>query len=667
MGLANPAWLLGIGLLAPLAWLYLRVQPRPPATVSSLRLWRLVPSPPTPPRRRPRLPPVFFAQAALIVASSVALAGPYHEEARPPGPPRDAVLVVDISASMQSRQDGATRFEAARTAAHERVDELGAQGRRFALVRAAPQPEVVETGLDAEEAHRALSELSPSDTTANLTAAVELAASLAGPGGSIDVFSDTTAEAIVMSRDARRATTVHAFGRGGENVAITDLRVQARSFAGETGARILATVRNFSDRPRDVTFQIVPLDAAAAPSARDDAAANPPATESDTPAPAEDGATSADVESTSLVRPLQLDARAAETLAIEGVDWAGTFEARLTPGDDLALDDVIWGYVPGARAIDVLLVTDDAALRDRFAWLAERAGSFRVRPVAPRDYTAGEAADITIFDRFVPKLPPSSNVAYLAPTTGNADVTVVRLSEAPRIAERRAHPLLRGIARASTLLDGSPSALAPGGLRPVLDGRSEGRAVELLQSGTVGGRQIVAAAFRIDSESLARADDLPTLLFTLNLLSQLSPPSRDAPEFRTTGERLRAGSRWTTPIETLQGPDVERNLAPGADLTLERAGRYLARSRDVDRRLFVNFIDPAESDIHRAEEGGATADGTSAEAAEGETTADGSTFDEVPYLPEMLALLLFLLLVEWLVVALTPAVERRTPARGATR
>ena len=654
-GFETPLWLLGALLIGPLVWLYLRVRPRPPAHVSSLRIWRHVPSPTAPPRRRPKLPPLFWLQALLILATSIALASPYRREPRPPGPPRDAILVLDVSASMQSRLGSGRRFDAALSKARQRAETLSGEGRRLSILRAGPQPEVLGSGLDATAAQSALDELSPLDTASNLTAAIELAATLAGDEGSVDVFTDADGPTIVMSSDARAIAEVHTFGESGENVAVANVSVQTDPFGTEPSARLLITVRSYAEEPREVQLEIVPLDEPAAASAPDEieatnaAESQPDGNEGDT-----------EVGRPTLLHDLVLPARSQETISIDGIRWKGAFEVRLTTGDDLPLDDVVYGYVPGARSIDTLLVSDDRALASQLRWLAERAGSFSVRVAPPTSYDPQDVGEITIFDRFVPDLPPPSNVAYLAPERGNADVTVLQQKADVKVAERRVHPLLRGVTTAGSLLTGTPVGLAPGALRPVLMGRSEGREVGLVQAGEVGGRQIVATGFRIDPKALRRADDLPTLIFTLNLLTMLSPRPFDAPLVRNTGDRLRAGSRLAAPIEEIDGPGGTRILGAGTDITLDQAGIYEAKSRDGSRPLYVSFIDASESDLRRS--GSAPEQDTTATppAPRSEPAESDASFEQIPYLRTVLALVALLLVAEWLIVAALRPGQGRT-------
>jgi len=681
LGFETPLWLAAAALIAPLVWLYLRIRARPPATVSSLRIWKLVPSPATPPRRRPKLPLLFFIQALLIAASALALAGPFRREERPPGPPRDAVVVIDVSASMQAkREDGSTRFEAARDEAIEQASALAAPeaGKRVTVIRAGPQPEVIASGLDAGGAADNIGELEVLDTAANLTAAVELAANLAGRQGSIDVFTDVPADEIVMSRDARAAARVHDFGSPAENAAVTSVQVQSNLFDGEETSRVLVSVENFAPVARDLELRLVPLEvaadanAAAAPAPNASvAAAGVSATATRSAAPAAAAVATAAVADEPIdpaaPRTLHLEPGESSVVAFENVPWSGAFEARIAAGDDLPLDDVLYGNVPERAPVDVLLVTESPRLGERLAWLAARAGPFEVRTVAPKGYRPQEARGIAIFDRFVPELPPArANVAYLAPSKGNADLTVIEKPGQVQVAERREHPLLRGVSEPKALVGVTPIGLAPGALRSLLMGRSEGREVALLQAGEVGGRRIVATGFRFDPSALERADDLPSLVFLLNLLTYLKPEAADAPLLRTTGERLRAGSRLAAPIEELRGPSGVTTLGdPGADLTLERAGVYEAASASGTRKVLVSFVDPAESNVGRS--GPVSAEPTRTVAApavdaEAEAASAGVEAAHVSLLPAVLFVVLAAMLLEWIVVASDRQGGRRAAA-----
>lgn len=629
LGLAAPLWLSALAVLVPLVWFYLRTRRRPPAYVSSLVLWRAV-AEPVVQKRRPRLPLLFFVQALLIVAGALALAQPFARRPLPPGPAKDAVLVLDVSASMQAREQGTTRFALARDAARARAEELGRAGRRLTVIAAGQQPQVVGTDLDGPRAAAALAALEPRDTGGNLTAAAELAVAQAGAQGSIDVFTDVAAEGLVLSRDARALSTLHRFGVGGANVALAGVRVVASPFDPPGRTRVVVTVRNHSTETRPVEVRVAPLGAA-----RD----------------TKDGA----------VRSLTLGPGATDVVSIDGLGWTGPFQAMLSPDDDLPLDDVLYGVLPSPVPLRILLLSEDEALQRALENLARNLGSVTLRTLLPIQYQPDGADGVTIFDRFTPQQPPPGNAVYLAPPRGNADVTVAGGLLHARFAEQREHPLTHGLSNAHTLLDDEVVTLAPSAtMRPVLLGRADGREVPLVLAGEVGSRRVVATAFPLRAGDLRSADALPALVFTIGLLRWLAPAAADAPLTRIVGERLRAGFPDATPLTHLEGPGVARDLGPSDELTLDKAGLYTATSPAGPRQILVSFVDPAESDIVRPPIPAATA--APAPTAE-PAPVSARLWQELPYTREVLLVALAAMLLEWLVVATSgPRGRRSAPA-----
>jgi hypothetical protein len=629
LDLAAPIWLSALGVLLPLIWLYLRTRRRPPAFVSSLVLWRAV-AEPVVQKRRPRLPLLFFAQALLIIAAALALAQPFTRRPLPPGPAKDAVVVVDVSASMQAREQGSTRFALARDAARERAEQLAQAGRRLTVIAAGQQPQVLGTDLDGARATALIEALEARDTGGNLTAAAELAVAQAGAQGSIDVFTDAASDGLVLSRDARAMATVHRFGTGGSNVAIAGVRVVSSPFDAPGRTRVVLTVRNYSAETRPVEVRVVPLGAS-----RDDKRGT--------------------------ARSLTLGPGATDVVSIDGLGWTGPFQAMLSPEDDLALDDTIYGVLPVPAPLDVLLVSEDDALQRALENLARSLGNVTIRTILPVQFHPEKADGVTILDRFTPPQPPPGNVAYLAPPRGNADVTVAGGALHARFAEQREHPLTYGLTNAHTLLGGvDVVALAPSAtMKPVLLGRADGREVPLVLAGEVGGRRVVATAFAPRAADLRSADALPALVFTIDLLRWLAPAATDAPLTRIAGERLRAGFPDATPIGHVDGPGIARDLGPSDEITLEKAGIYTTTSASGARQLLVSFVDPTESDIARpAITDPAPPPVPTAEPA----TSAPRVWQELPYVREVLLVALAAMLLEWLLVAASGPRARRPAA-----
>jgi hypothetical protein len=103
-GVLDPAGALGLAAVAALVALHLLGRRRR-IVVGSLLLWREIPATRDAGRRRFRPDLLFLLQAALLLALVGALVRPYLTE---PGAGSRAalVLVIDLSASMQTREDG---------------------------------------------------------------------------------------------------------------------------------------------------------------------------------------------------------------------------------------------------------------------------------------------------------------------------------------------------------------------------------------------------------------------------------------------------------------------------------------------------------------------------------------------------------------------------------
>jgi hypothetical protein len=189
---------------------------------------------------------------------------------------RRVVLVMDISASMQADDIDPTRFEAAKQAAERILDGVREQD-QVALLAAGKSPEVVlGMGNHVPSLRRALFDLKPVDTPANLEAAIALAKQLIGdsPNGDssnrqVVVFTDQPQPPIQNpSNDSQpqgsRATATppasidvryQVFGSNASNVGITQFQTR-RSLVDAIGYEILVEVHNASDEPIQCRLEI---------------------------------------------------------------------------------------------------------------------------------------------------------------------------------------------------------------------------------------------------------------------------------------------------------------------------------------------------------------------------------------------------------------------------
>src|SRR2546430_5714120 len=141
LGLANPAGALALAFVGVLVVLHLYGRRQRTVPVGTLFLWRRVPAEPLDRRRfRPDL--LFVLQLVLLLALIAGLVRPYVESATPAAERVRLLVVLDVSASMQAREDGGTRFELARRRARALVAQL-LTGDEVMLVAAAERAHVV--------------------------------------------------------------------------------------------------------------------------------------------------------------------------------------------------------------------------------------------------------------------------------------------------------------------------------------------------------------------------------------------------------------------------------------------------------------------------------------------------------------------------------------------
>ena len=196
MNLFNPLnllWLLPLGGGIILLWM-LKLK-RQDVEVSSLHLWRalLQENQANAPFQKLRRTLLLFLQLLTALLLVLALARPFVYGRSAQG--RNIVLILDTAASMNATDVSPTRLAAAKAAASDFVDrEMGPND--VATVIAAAQKPVSLLGYttDKRKIKAAIDGAAPTDTAADMPAAVTLAQSLVGqrPGAELRIFSDGT-------------------------------------------------------------------------------------------------------------------------------------------------------------------------------------------------------------------------------------------------------------------------------------------------------------------------------------------------------------------------------------------------------------------------------------------------------------------------------------------
>jgi len=499
------------------------------------------------------------------LAASLALAAP--QWVAPAGGEEELVLVLDASASMQTRSRSGTRFDEALAEARALLDALGEGGR--ALVMTSAREAVLRSGFesDRDRLRSVLDGLRAGDEAGRPGEALALALSL---------LSDRERARVVFVTDGAfdpgavpDSPQIHYRLVGGpaRNVAITgfDLRPERGR---EDRFQVLLAVRSFVSEPMSVPVSIT-LE-----------------------------------RRTLLRRTLELEAHGRETLVLpfEGSP-VGRARARLEVGDDLAADDQAFAVIDVPERTHVLLASPGNRYLDSILDALPQVEVERVAALGGADLERLAARhDVVIVDRIaLPRLPPGSWLLLDALPPGLPFAGEGR-AERPRVQGQGHSALVADLDLAGLRVDEARRVARPPpapGLQRLLWAEDTELALALLERE----RRVVYLGFDLARSELPLRAAFP--LFVARAL-----------EWLAGGDAAGAGAHRRTSLAAgepvlLRGPShhgdaiVRRPDGSGVTLRLaggdaifddtSRAGIYRYSIGEVARHFAVNLTDEAES------------------------------------------------------------------------
>jgi Mg-chelatase subunit ChlD len=512
--LAPAAFALAL-LLPIIVAMYLLKLRRTEQVVSSVYLWRRMVRDleANAPWQRLRRNLLLLLQLLFLAALVLALARPFTWTAGAAG--QALILVLDTSASMAATDRPPSRIEAAKTRARQLVDSLPGDARVTVVAAGDGARVLVASSQDRRQVYQALDGLRAGTGGSDLTAALELASAVAArqPDAEIAILSDgrVTLPGRLVSTARVRYLPV---GTTGDNQAIGLLSL-APAPGGER-LSAFAQVVNYAGAPARRRLVLYA-----------------------------DGR---------VFNAYDLDLAPHGQQAIVADDLPpGTrrVEARLTPGDALALDDRAWAVHRAADPVPVTLIGEgNLFLETALALLPD----LQVTAVKPTDWqpesedqpsgsSTTAPAHLTIFDAYVPLTatataetagPPPGNLFFVAPPRSTAYFSVTGVVEAPR--PRPAEPddpLLAHVDLGGVSVLEAARIPLPDWARPVVSADAENGPVPLLFAGEVDGRRVAVLAFDLHRSDLPLQVAFPLLLS--NLASWLAPGSGGLPTQVTPG------------------------------------------------------------------------------------------------------------------------------------
>ena len=378
MELLVPAGIVALVAVPVILVLYILKVRGPEVGVGTLFLWpaHLADRQANAPWKRLRLSWLLLAQ--LLVAALLALVLTRPGLVGAADVATTTVVLLDGSPSMQATDVAPSRFDEAVSRAGRLVDKLG-DGQQMGLVLLGANARLLATPTaDTQALRAALGRARPAGSAGNLDEGISIAnAVLTGRSdASIVLFSDGHLAPAAAAPRSSAPFSYESVGRSNENVAMATL--------GRTpGGDVFVGVTNLGPSRQDRRVEL-----------------------------------RADGRLVDVL-PVRLDGGASDQRVWTDLPaGTGVLEARLAPGDDLALDDAAWLITEPPAPRRVVLVTEGNGFLTKALSLRP---DLDVTVVAPRDYRPDSYA-LSVFDGFVPDGPLPQPALVVNPPPGKGPV-----------------------------------------------------------------------------------------------------------------------------------------------------------------------------------------------------------------------------------------------------
>ena len=506
-----------------------------------------------------------FLQLLLVCGLTAVLANPVLTTTAASN--TDMVLVLDVSASMQTRTAQGSRFAQAQQRALQVIETLPRE-RHMALITAGRQPRVVEFfTADQDVLRQAVLSLQPTDAPGSMRDAVLLALSFTQGSGTHEVVViGDGAYGPQLDLDMVQSHVRHIQVGGGErNIGITRMALRPVSDMTDT-YDILIAVKNFSLQSVDVPLQVTAV-----------------------------------LRKPLLERRLTLQP-GEETVVVSTLagPLKGSVQAEITVDDDFPLDNRAYGVVAPPTQTWVLLVGESnyflETLLTSFPGVLVNVAPHVTAETLPRLL---EANQLLIFNGVQP--PPLRRGHFLLLNTTPQDPRFQTEGsvQRPRVLDwQRQHPLLQFLELDDLHIEEAHIVRPQGEAENLIDGNY----TSLLSVLDEPPLRLVVLPFDLMRSDFPLRAAFP--IFMQNLLRWLSPP-RDA----LSAGSVQAGTAHTiffdkpvsqATVQDPQGQQREYSIAsnPWVFSDTQHVGVYIVRAGETKHYLSVNLLDATESDIN---------------------------------------------------------------------
>lgn len=504
-------------------------------------------------------------QLFLVCVLSAILANPVLTTAVTDS--KDVVLILDISASMQTRTpQGNTRFAEAQQTALEVLRTLPA-GRQMALIAAGRQPQVLSFFTAEKDLLRQeIMQIQASDAPGNMREAVLLGLSFTQGSGTHEVvIIGDGAYGSLVDLALPRGQIRHIPIVGGEvNVGITRLALRPL-IASEDRHEVLIAVKNFSSQPMNFPLQVSVL------------------------------------RRKLVEQRLQLQPGQEETI-VSSVSGAikGVVQAEITVDDDLPLDNRAYGVVATQSQTWILLVGETNYFLETL--LTSLPGVLvNVAPQVSEETLPRllEANQLIIFNGVQPPPLRRGNFLLLNTTLSDTRLSTSGTVARPQVLDwQRDHALLQFVDLTDLVVEEALVVQPQGGAQSIVDGTG----TSLMSVIEDTHLRLVHVAFDLMRSDLPVRVAFPVLMH--NILHWLNPVQDDF-----AASQLQAGQPYVlffdapvtqVSVQDPQGKQHDYAVSgnPWVFTDTQRSGVYIFRAGDFKRYLTVSLLDETESNIN---------------------------------------------------------------------
>jgi len=607
MGLANLSGLVYLLSIPALVYIYYFSRKKKRVEISSIIPWRLL-------RESVvrsslfRADLLFYLQLALLLILAIAACRPYWRSAAPDAGGRHLIMIMDRSASMQTREDGGSRWDLARDRALRRVRGL-ADHDRVTLIAAGARSEILASAEGNRQRLEAILQgLTPADTPDAMAPALQLALGLLGePRGmtqgtsperrgetALHIFTDRSSESLGLGKHPSAGNIhIERVGSPKENAGVTSLSIYRNLFSARPQVSAYVTVENLSGQPFSGSLRALVKGK----------------------------------EIASL--PIALEPGSSRTTPVGEQLPEGVVEIVLDPPDALRVDNRAYLLLSGRRAVRIALFTRDVKCAEQFRGLAAAIPHLTLDVMNPAAYGTVDMAPygVAIFHRCEPEKEPGANLLMICPPTKSRIVRVTndRVSRVSFLDWDESHPVgenLRGLQNVP--LGGSRVIDTPSWAKPVVISATTTADIPLVMCGEYRGRRAAVMSFDLSEMELKKESSLPALILLLNTIKWLATDERDqiktgepyetlVPEGGRRapggGKSMDDGTRATAGSYTVinpRGGEEPIGLTLGEPLVFagtDYAGCYLLTGKSVEKTFVANLCSRMESDLRSDEQG----------------------------------------------------------------